>query len=124
MRFQRTEMPRGCDDGPTRCFENVSTRARGWLRFLSVSGVVTSIFFVFYHLPMMHFALVGHAWPQDVQQRSYFTPGLCGEGTSYACPGPDVPIPRRNTSLHVNPDGQLVVPERLPDTRRSVGAVK
>ena len=88
----------------------------------AVSGVVTSIFFVFYHLPMMHFALVGHAWPEDIQKRSYFTTGLCGAGTSYACPGPDVPIPRRDTSRHVDPDGKLVVPERLPGTRRSVGA--
>ena len=102
---------------------HVTARARGWLRFLSVSGVVTSIFFVFYHLPMMHFALVGHAWPQDIQKRSYFTTGLCGAGTSYACPGPDIPIPRRDTSRHVDAHGKLVVPERLPGTRRSVGAV-
>ncbi|MEW6471487.1 MAG: spirocyclase AveC family protein [Actinomycetota bacterium] len=101
----------------------VSTPVRGWLRFLSVSGMVTTIFFVFYHFPMMHFALVGHAWPEDVQKRSYFTTGLCGAGTTYACPGPDVPLPRRNTSLHVDPDGRLVVPDTLPDSRRSVPAL-
>ena len=84
--------------------------AKGWIRFLAISGTITTIFFVAYHVPNNYFSLKGSPWPEDVQERSYFTTGLCGPGTDIACPGPDIPIPRGNTSLRVGPDGDLVVP--------------
>ncbi|MHB8692190.1 MAG: hypothetical protein ACYDHH_13190 [Solirubrobacteraceae bacterium] len=46
-------------------------------------------------------------WSKDVQQRSYFMHGLCGKGTSYACPSDSLPIPRPG-SQHVDPAGRLV----------------
>ena len=84
--------------------------ARGWLRFFAISGAITTIFFLGYHIPNMMFALEGGAWPKSVQERSYFTTGMCGPGTDTACPGPAIPIPRADKSLRVAPDGRLVVP--------------
>jgi hypothetical protein len=88
------------------------TRAEGWVRFFAISGAITVIFFLGYHIPNMMISLEGGAWPKSVQQRSYFTSGLCGPGTDNACPGPRIPIPRGDTSLRVAPDGRLVVPSR------------
>jgi hypothetical protein len=85
-------------------------RAQGWLRFFAISGAITTIFFLGYHIPNMMFSLEGGAWPKSVQQRSYFTTGLCGPRTDNACPGPRIPIPRGDTSLRVGPDGRLVDP--------------
>ncbi len=89
---------------------NASNRVKGWMRFFAVSGAITVIFFAFYHLPNALIALRGDAWPQDVQERSYFTSGVCGPGTDVACPDPRVPFPRGEASLHIAPDGALVTP--------------
>jgi hypothetical protein len=110
MRFQRDD--RGysfAERGIDRL--NVPARTKGWLRFFAVSGAVTAIFFVFYHIPNALIAQRGDAWPQDVQQRSYFTSGVCGAGTDVACPDPRVPFPRGDSSLRIAPDGTLVVPK-------------
>jgi hypothetical protein len=85
-------------------------RMQGLIRFFAVSGAVTVIFFGFYHIPMNFFALEQSAWPASIQERSYFTSGLCGAGTTIACPGPIVPVPRGDNSLRVTPDGKLIVP--------------
>jgi hypothetical protein len=90
---------------------NVPARTKGWMRFFAVSGAITVIFFVFYHVPNALIAERGSAWPQDVQKRSYFTSGVCGPGTDVACPDPRVPFPRGESSLRVAPDGTLVVPK-------------
>ena len=50
-------------------------------------------------------------YPADVQKRSYFTQGMCGEGTNLACFGPAIPNPRAEKSARVTPDGKLFVPE-------------
>lgn len=90
---------------------NVSQRAQGWMRFFAVSGAITGIFFAFYHLPNAMIALEGDSWPKDVQQRSYFVNGVCGQGTDVACPDTRVPFPRGTSSLRVAPNGTLVIPE-------------
>ncbi|WP_019873922.1 spirocyclase AveC family protein [Sporichthya polymorpha] len=90
---------------------SVSKRVKGAMRFFAVSGAITAIFFVFYHLPNALISQRGDAWPQDVQERSYFINGYCGAGTDVACPNPDLPIPRGESSLRVGPDGKLVVPD-------------
>ena len=83
-------------------------RQRSALRFLALVGV-TQIAFLSYNVAWSWFALHNDTWPQDVQQRSYFTQRVAGPGTDYAPPGPDVPAPRGN-SAHVSPDGRLIVP--------------
>jgi hypothetical protein len=109
MRFYRDDQGRSfAERGIDKL--RVGARAQGWLRFFAISGAVTTIFFLGYHLPNALFSLEGGAWPQSVQQRSYFTSGLCGPGTGTACPGPDIPIARGERSLHVGPDGRLVIP--------------
>lgn len=90
---------------------NASAAVKGLMRFLAVSGAITGIFFAFYHLPNAVIALRGDAWPQDVQQRSYFVTKLCGPASDVACPDPRVPFPRGRDSLRIGPDGSLVVPE-------------
>lgn len=100
----------------------VGTKKRNGLRFLALVGVLNVIFLLVYNIPMNIFGLHAGEWPADIQNRSYFTNGLCGPrsagvvpaddprpGTDYACPGPNVPLNRRG-SVHLNPAGELVVP--------------
>lgn len=78
---------------------NVTKRVKGWMRFFAVSGAITGIFFVFYHIPNAMIALRGDAWPDDVEERSYFVTKLCGPDSDVACPDPGVPFPRGDESL-------------------------
>jgi hypothetical protein len=86
-------------------------RAHTGLRLLALIGVCNAVFAVVYIVPSQFFALHAGAWPKDIVDRSYLTDGLCGPGTTYACPGSDVPIPRPRSS-HLGPDGNLVPPPR------------
>jgi len=88
----------------------VSNRSKGWLRFFAVSGAITGIFFVFYHVPNAMIALRGDGWSDDVQKRSYFVTEMCGAASDVACPNPTLPFPRGDQSVKVGPDGTLVVP--------------
>lgn len=86
------------------------------LRILAVIGAMQVIFFLTYNVPMTaFFSSKAAEWPQDLQERSYLTNGLCGEGTTWACPGPNVPLNRGNarnqTGIRIGPDGQRIVPE-------------
>ena len=108
------------DKGETLVERGLSQlRCFGWrrtgLRFLAISGAFNAIMLVLYSLPLAIVGLYAGPWPDDIQQRSYMTNGICGPGTSYACSGPGRPI-NRPDSLHVSPDGRLIVPEgtRLP----------
>ena len=87
----------------------VSSRKRTGLRFLAVFGAVNLWLVVAYHLPNGLLALQANNWPTDVQNRSYLTNQICGQGTDRACPGPDVPIARPG-SIHVGPSGEVVEP--------------
>ena len=40
-----------------------------------------------YHVPNGLLAKSGTEWPQDVQDRSYFTNNICAEDTGRVCPG-------------------------------------
>ena len=76
------------------------------VRGLALVGLLNVVFLAVYNIPAQFFGLHADTWPTDITTRSYFTNGLCGEGTTYACPGPGVPIPRRG-SRHLTPDGSL-----------------
>jgi hypothetical protein len=66
---------------------------------------------VTYSLPnMILVGSYGDTWPKDLVNRSYMTNGLCGPGTTYACPKTDMPFPRPNT-YHFDPAGKLVPPD-------------
>jgi hypothetical protein len=50
-------------------------------------------------------------WSSDVADRSYLRDGLCGPGTTYACPVQQIiPVPRGSHGMHVDPQGRLVTP--------------
>jgi hypothetical protein len=71
---------------------------------------VNLIFLLGYNLPHQFFAIHSGPWPKDITSRSYLTDGFCGPLTTYACAGPNTPIPRPNSS-HVSPEGKLVGPD-------------
>ncbi|WP_433715046.1 spirocyclase AveC family protein [Nocardia sp. CA-084685] len=85
-------------------------------RFLAIFAACSLFFFVFYNLPAQWFAMHADPWPEDVQKRSYFDMGICGEGTGRLCPDPVLPIPGKNTG-YIDPEGRLVLPEgaELPE---------
>ncbi len=82
------------------------------IRFLAIFAACSSLFFVFYNLPAQWFAMHADPWPQDVQERSYFTAGLCGEGTDRPCPDPALPMPSKESG-YINQEGRLVLPDGL-----------
>jgi hypothetical protein len=94
----------------------VSDRRKSVLRALAMIGAVQTIMFVLYNVPNTWTATRSGDWPADLQERSYLTNGICGEGTDQACPGPAVPQFRNNNhdpnggSAHLDPNGNLVVP--------------
>jgi hypothetical protein len=80
-------------------------------RFLAIFAAISMFFFVFYNLPAQWLAMHAEPWPEDIQKRSYFTMGICGEGTGRLCPHPALPIDQGETSAYINPDGEVVLPE-------------
>jgi hypothetical protein len=100
----RTVVERGLDHVPGGFARQQFTR------FLAIFAGVSACFFAFYMGPAQWIALHADPWPQDHQQRSYFTGGICGDGTDKPCPHPALPIPT-NRSGYINVDGQLVMPE-------------
>lgn len=84
-------------------------RRRMTLRTLALVGALNVFYLVGYNIPIQWFSLHADPWPEDVTNRSYFTSGICGPGTDYACSGPGVPIPRPD-SAHVGWDGSLQKP--------------
>lgn len=92
----------------------VTRKSRTGVRFLALAGGI-NVAFLTYMIPGSLVGLYSSPWPAEIQNRSYFTDGLCGPGTTYSCSGPAIPIPRPD-SAHLNPAGELVVPEgtKLP----------
>jgi hypothetical protein len=92
-----------------RGVESVSTsgRRRTLLRLLALVGAANSIFLAYNIAYVFIGGLHAGPWPTDIQYRSYLVDNLCGPGTTYACPGPGVPIPRPG-SAHLAPSGELI----------------
>jgi hypothetical protein len=86
-----------------------TARKKTVLRFLAMVGLVNGIYLVGYNLPLIAFSTQSADWPADLVKRSNLTNMLCGPGTTYACPGPGIPI-NRPDSIHVSPEGKFVVP--------------
>lgn len=89
-------------------------------RIFATIAAVQIAFFITYNVPNFWVGMHSTEWNKDIQERSYFTSGICGEGTDRACPGPAVPLnrndntnPSRGGSAYVGPGGTVVVP---PDT--------
>jgi hypothetical protein len=78
----RTAVERGADGGR--------------VRFLALVGFC-NVAYLAYNLTFATFGLYGDAWPKSLQNRSYLNDGFCGVGTTYECPSPDQPLPRRGS---------------------------
>lgn len=89
---------------------NTSPRKRNLIRVLAMSGVLNVLFLAFWQLPMAHLATSQHAWPKEVQRLEHLTNSLCGPGTDYACPSPDIPLHKRG-AVHITPDGEIALPD-------------
>ena len=85
----------------------VGARTKSFVRLLALNGAVQGAMLFLYIVPFAWFSLHAGRWPADFDNRSYLRDGMCGAGTTYACPGPDIPI-NRPGSVHVGPDGSLV----------------
>lgn len=94
----------------------VKGKTKTLVRFLALAGAV-NVGFLVYNIPGSIVGLYSSPWPQDIQQRSYFS-YLCGPygKDNYACPGPGIPITRQPDSAHVGVNGELVVPAGTKQT--------
>lgn len=80
-------------------------RQKTFVRFLALLGI-WSIVFMGYNVAWAWISLNQSDWPEDITNRSYFTSELCETGTDRHCPGPEIPIPRPDSSF-VNRQGEL-----------------
>ncbi|BDB41194.1 DUF5135 domain-containing protein [Mycobacterium kiyosense] len=81
-----------------------------FIRFLAIFAGVSACFFVFYNIPAQWFGMHADPWPEDVQRRSYFNGGICGDGTRQPCPNPVLPLPTKRSG-YVDFDGRFVPPD-------------
>ena len=79
-------------------------------RFLAIFAAVSASFFFLYNVPAQWVGMHADPWPEDHQKRSYFTGGICGDGTNVPCPHPVLPIPTKHSGFN-DADGKLVLPE-------------
>jgi hypothetical protein len=104
------------DDRGRTVVERGLDRVRGgvvrqqFVRFLAIFAAVSACFFVLYNIPAQWVGMHADPWPQDVQKRSYFNGGICGDGIDTPCPNPVLPLPTKRSGF-INNDGQLVLPE-------------
>ena len=75
---------------------NISENSRTFVRFLGLAGAMWVITLGTYFIPVQWLYTHGDAFPADTPQHLLNTHVLCGEAVGYPCPGPKVPIPRRN----------------------------
>ena len=82
---------------------------KAWIRFLAMSAMFNIIYFCAYNVPINALSMNSSSFPPAITSKSYLMNGdvICGRGTTFACPGPNIPIPRQH-SAHVAPDGRLV----------------
>ncbi len=78
----------------------LSARAKSVVRFFALLGFCNMSYFIVYFMPYNWMAMQAGTMPK---YPSYMRVGICGQGTPYACPSREVPIPSR-TSLAIAPD--------------------
>ena len=84
----------------------LSKPAKKAVSFLAVLGMAHAIFFVVFFVPFNWFTLKADSYPK---MSSYLRYDICGQGTPYACPSREVPIPSK-TSLAIGPDDPRLSP--------------
>jgi hypothetical protein len=91
----RTFVERGIDD------IRVSPRQKGVLRVLATTAYAALAIFGCYYGPWHVTAMYADPFPKDTP--SYFLNEMCGAGTPYPCPGPEVPIFRPDSKPPILP---------------------
>ena len=90
---------------------NISQRRKSLLRFLALVGAVQTVMLLGYNIPVA--TLIGaHSgtWPRSIQERSYFTSGICGQGTGRLCPDTSLPNTRGSDGIYIGANGRIVIP--------------
>ncbi len=77
---------------------SASPTVRGILRSLAAAGFINVALIVGYFVPMVAISLHVDQTPTDYP--AYFLNGICGNGSTVACPGPGQPIPTRSSVGH------------------------
>lgn len=110
VRFFRDD--RGCTIAERGVYEVTKKRSgRFILRFLALVGIMNLAYFG-YNLAFQWTGIQATDTVRDIQERSYFTNGVCGAGSGkpeIACPANDVPIPRPD-SPRMRVDGTFTAP--------------
>jgi len=75
-------------------------RAKSLLRFFALVGFCNMSYFIVYFMPYNWMAMQAGTMPK---YPSYMRVDICGQGTPYACPSREVPVPSRS-SLAISPD--------------------
>jgi Spirocyclase AveC-like len=89
----------------------LGTGRKNVVRYFAMFGAANAVM-LGYVLPATIF-IGSHtsSWPADLQQRSYFLDGVCGDGTDRLCPQAGLPNPRGNDSIdRTSTDGTLRLP--------------
>jgi Spirocyclase AveC-like len=84
-------------------------KAKVAVRFLALMAASQLIYFFAYNMWVYQLGTNAQTWNKEVQQRSYFLDGICGQGTNRLCASPAVPNSRPH-SVYVGANGKLVVP--------------
>ena len=88
----------------------VGSKAIITLRCFAAIGVA-NLLMVVYNICMAYLSITGPGWATSALEKSYFTNGVCGAGTDYACPNGSAPMPLGKNQIHLAPDGTLIVPQ-------------
>jgi hypothetical protein len=72
-------------------------KQKTFIRFLALVGILNVSFLFTYSLGTQFWNAHGSAWPKSIASKSYFTTGLCGQGTGIPCAG--LPSAVRQTRL-------------------------
>ena len=92
----------------------ISQRRKTLLRFLALVGATQMIMLIGYNVPVAGF-IGSHSatWPKSIQERSYFTSGICGQGTGRLCPNSTLPNPRGSHGIYIGANGKIIIPPGL-----------
>jgi hypothetical protein len=98
------------DKGETWADRNFDTRRipaviRTFARWLAIMGLCQVAMLLTYNIPYGLWAFHGGPFTVSEETHPWLTAGLCGASTPYDCPGPGVPIARRDS-----PTNRLALP--------------
>ncbi len=79
---------------------NIPAPFSKFLRWLAIMGMCQVGMLFTYNIPYMYWALYGGKFTVTEQSYPWLTAGLCGPSTPYDCPGPGVPIARRDMTTN------------------------